>query len=372
MKGNKNNPIFGLLAGLFLISSACQISTNSNLSMATSSANTQFTEPTMVHDTPQDSYPADTNQIIINQYTTIDRDNLEKIVSSKTITLPDLISQIIWPSPDVSIPGLVEKPDMIFLNGSTLYPVQVDPPEIGHPILLPVHEKQLIAFAPDATSLVVQSASQFEVISLDGKTQFQIDIPANPYGAMYSSDGNFLAVTSLDTWEVALYDTKNRFRITSLNGFETAAPIYSVIPGPGGQNVAWYSRASLMLQDIASGNVIAEHHFIDFITSIEFSPDGNDIILIEGRQLHVIDSRSGVETGMVALDEYSRNLHVSPDNDLVVISALNNLQFYTLSDLQLIFGLHMDRNPNQAMFSPDNQYIVVLTENHDLFFFQVP
>ncbi len=95
----------------------------------------------------------------------------------------------------------------------------------------------------------------------------------------YSDDGRYIVTTSDVEWKASIYDSSNGQPIASLTGFTTAAPGYGVIIAPGGEAAAWYARATLQFQDVASGEMHDAVHFEDFIGPILFTPDGQRLVL---------------------------------------------------------------------------------------------
>ena len=126
--------------------------------------------------------------------------------------------------------------------------------------------------------------------------------------------------------------------ITTLTGFQTAAPVYSVLPSPAGKYVVWYARASFQIQETATGRMYEAVHMIDFINSIMFSPDGSKLILSAGDKLLVYDVRSGSLLSQVTLVEPFRCMDVSPDSQMVGIGLQQGLQFLDLAT----FNPHFD------------------------------
>ena len=141
---------------------------------------------------------------------TINHSNVSQLVVSTPLDLPEMPQRILFPPDSLVIPSdQFPHPDLLLQNGPSYYPVMVDGPELGEMVPLPLNGNEILAFAPDATSLVVRDPVQTGVYTIDGKSLWTISKPEQPYGVSYSSDGNILAVTSPNEWSVTLYDTSN-------------------------------------------------------------------------------------------------------------------------------------------------------------------
>ena len=60
----------------------------------------------------------------------------------------------------------------------------------------------------------------------------------------FSPDGQSLLTTSMDEIKVTLWDVADQGETGTLDGFETAAPVYSVKFGEDGKHVIWIARGN--------------------------------------------------------------------------------------------------------------------------------
>lgn len=72
---------------------------------------------------------------------------------------------------------------------------------------------------------------------------------------IFSPDGQTFAVSPLMEIAATLWDTSTGREIKKLTGFKTAAPVYGFTFGPYGRTLIWRARATVQLQDIASGRL---------------------------------------------------------------------------------------------------------------------
>ncbi|MBE0697435.1 MAG: hypothetical protein IH586_10980 [Anaerolineaceae bacterium] len=199
-----------------------------------------------------------------------------------------------------------------------------------------------------------------------------INNPQQPYGVEYSSDGRFLAVTSAEKMAVTIYETSSGKEIKELSGFETAAPIYSVIIAPGGRTIAWFARATLQFQDIETGQLSSKINFEDFIGQILFAPDGQELVASAANKLMIFKTQNGEKSAEETLSKPLRDLDFSPDGRLLVGIYSQGLQFWDGHTLAPITTIPAPTALSQQSFSPDGQQIATFSDDQKLVFWHLP
>lgn len=297
----------------------------------------------------------------------ITRENLSGL-SQQVIAVPEMVSNFLWPAADAPLPGAPDpRPDLLLQAGPVLHPILLDPIGLGQPLELPLNGTESLAFAPDATAMVIRDPSRTALYSLDGPIIRELPQPANLYGASFSSDGRYLVLTSADTWEANVYDldADPASAPVTLTGFETAAPVYGVEAAPGGQLIAWHARATLHLQDLASGQMGAKLSYEDFITDFAFSPDGSKLALAAADNLYLYSLPDASEIAKLPLSGPLSALGWSPDGTLLAAGYAGGLSIWDGGTLEPLISLP---GPNTftglVAFSPDGRYIVSMHDNN--------
>jgi WD40 repeat protein len=299
--------------------------------------------------------------------------NAANLIASDAIDLPEWPQKIVWPAQSLSLPGNPSpRPVVMTDSGPNLYPITANPTGIGAPIQIPLNGTQLMEFAPGGTSLVVQDPSQTGLFTIDGKKLWIIEQPQQPYGIDFSSDGKFLAATSTEKMAAVIYDVASGNKITELSGFETAAPVYSVLIAPGGKTTAWFARATLQFQDVGTGQLGNRIGFEEFIGSILYRPDGQELAVSAGDKLMLYDPQSSAQVALVTLSEPVRDLDFSPDGKLLVGIYGQSLQFWDGTNLTPITNLPLTTSLSQLSWSPDGQLIVTVSDDQKLVFWHLP
>lgn len=300
-------------------------------------------------------------------------DNVHNLVVTELLGLSDWIQQILWFGKSSQIPGSPENhADFLIRVADNLIPMTIATSQAGKAIPLPADGEHILAIAPDASSLVIRDNQNAGIYHLDKQLIGAIENPDAVYGALYSSDGKYVAVTYRDQWVVLLYDAINGSKLAYLTGFETAAPIYGVIPAPGGKTIAWFARATLQIQDVATQKMGADVREQDFIMQNEFSPDGALIALCAGDQFEIYDVNSGSLVSHLTTKMPARGLGFSPDGKMIMLLIQGELQFFDVPSLTPITAISMPQDTNQAGFSPDGAYIIATTDDQKVLYVHLP
>lgn len=286
-------------------------------------------------------------------------------LSEQTLKLADYPLQLLWPGPDAKLPkGLQSMPDLFALADGKLIPITLDPLRAGDPIALPVPGDP-IAFAPGLTSVLSRLGDAApSVYDFSGKLLYTLDV-TSAYGAAYSADGKWLAVTTPNELSIILYDAATGKRKARLTGFQTAAPVYGGGVFPGGQTVYWISRATFALQDVASAKIDPTYRFMDFITSWEIAPDGKSLALSVESKLLLYPTGAGEPSAQVTLSQPLGALSFSPDGALLAGGYGATLQIWdaaTLSPLASLPG--PNTSTAQVHFSPDGRVIAAMHDDN--------
>lgn len=105
----------------------------------------------------------------------------------------------------------------------------------------------------------------------------------DPMGVFLSPGGGTLGVLRVDEFAVDLYDVASGQLTSTLEWLEHASPVlYGVAFSPDWSTLAWYTRGTLLLMDVASGQPGPKMGTEDFIEAIAFSPDGSLIAAAAG------------------------------------------------------------------------------------------
>ena len=155
-------------------------------------------------------------------------------------------------------------------------------PDLGTAAQITVQQPfSLLAYSTAVNRMAV--SSDFQTIELREITTGAPRLTINPgfplLNVSFSADGSRLVVSGTLDIGASIYNTASGSLEKTLTGFETAAPVYSVSFSPDGRQLVWVARATLQLQDIATGKMGLLVSNEDFISAFAFSPDGTLLAL---------------------------------------------------------------------------------------------
>jgi hypothetical protein len=282
--------------------------------------------------------------------------------------LPEYIERLLWPEPGL-LPQIPEA-DLLLQSGPYLHPVVLQPigPDragLGYPVGLPLNGGTILAFAPDASSLLVQDSGQLALYSPNGQRLHVIEEDM-PLAASFSPDGLFLAINPREEMAIHVYDASSGQRTARLTGFETAAPVYTSQLAPGGKTALWISRATIQGHDIDTGTLGFRASSVDFVSAVAFHPNGGQVAVAAGSQLVIYSLPGGETLGETILSDGLYSLDYSPDGRLLAAAYGNSVQLWNAPTLEPVGQLDSGASTLLAGFSPDGRFLVSVQENNTL------
>jgi len=222
----------------------------------------------------------------------------------------------------------------------------------------------LYSVSPDA-GLAAYSldGKKIQIYDFNTKADRNSITPEFQYGnVFFSPNGNLLAVHSLETIEVVFFDTSTGNEVNRLNGFDTAAPVYSARLSPDGNFLLWLSRGTAQPMDITTQKLDPALSHEDFIADARISRDNTKVATaaagtLNGKMQPLVtlwNSQDGRVLWQMGNTEYFSSLDFSVDDSLLAAGTLNEVVFYDVGSGKELSRLQTGRDVfNSLNFSPD-------------------
>ena len=222
----------------------------------------------------------------------------------------------------------------------------------------------LYAVSPDA-GLAAYSLDGIKIQLYDFNTKAdRISItPDFQYGGVFfSPDGSQLAVDSLETIEVVLFDTSTGAKVGTSSGFETAAPVYRAAFNTNGIYLLWISRGTVQPMLINNQILLPALSHEDFISSVRMSHDNSWVATAAAGTLNnvmqplvtVWYAPNGSVVWQMGNAEYFSSLDFSQYDAVLAAGTKNEVVFYDVVSGKELSRLQTGGDViNSLGFSPD-------------------
>ena len=199
-------------------------------------------------------------------------------------------------------------------------------------------------------------------------------------GATFAPDGKSFAFTNYEAMSVSVNSLPSGSETKVLSGFTTAAPVFEVGFAGNSSDLVWKARATIQLQNIASGTLGATFNHEDFVSAYRLSPDGKvlasaSLKTINGNPQSVVqlwDAALGTELHVLVLPQSALGLSFSPDGTLLAVAPGNDVQIWDVASGTQVATLSGHSAPvNLVAFSADGKSLASCGQDNQLILWQV-
>lgn len=178
------------------------------------------------------------------------------------------------------------------------------------------------AFTPDGQAVQLEDLDLGQVLrTIQPGSTFQ--------RAIFSPDGRWLAVDSMEKWAYALWEVASGLPGPVLTGFETAAPVYAADFSASGNKLIWHARGTIQVMDIASGTLGPVMGHEDFISAFALSPDDATLATAAGGTLNgeftalinFWNPQSGERIAAYPQAKFASAMAYSPDGAVLAVAV---------------------------------------------------
>lgn len=261
---------------------------------------------------------------------------------------------LVW-SMDGSILGVSTREGLALFSSASL--------ELLSSVVLPSSAQ--VVFSPTTKQMAV--STDFQKIQLrDILTGDPVDM-LQPIGTFlsfkYSPDGSHIVTASGEVWEADVWDLAAGGDPLRYTGFETAAPVYSVLFSQDGQWLIWLSRGQVRVTNLASGEMGESMYHEDFVMAVALAPGGGILAAatdgtVNGEMVPLIVLWNPVDGSQVGVllpgGNVPASLFFSPDGSLLAAAVHDRIIIYDVATQSALVTLtgHTDLITSLA-FSPD-------------------
>jgi WD40 repeat protein len=317
--------------------------------------------------------------IVPQQITTA---NAAGLIAANKIPVSN-VQSLTW-SMDGSILGVVTQ--NIDASGTSVYSaVLLDGSTLATKALFSPTDGRIDAICPDGHLAAVIS-NDFSTLNIYDMTDGNRNIISltpqyTLYSAAFSPDGKYFSLSSNDAWQVEIHSLPSGELVTTLTGFETAAPVYDAGFRGADGTILWRARATLQLQDMSTGTMGTIVSGEDFFGDYTLSADGS---ILAGTAAKTIDNNDvnaitlwnaadGSELKTIVLPDVASAITFSPDASMLAVTVSSNVLVYEVSTGNLLATLSgHSGSSREVAFSPDGLSLVSSGEDNQLILWQVP
>jgi len=199
-------------------------------------------------------------------------------------------------------------------------------------------------------------------------------------GGGFSPDGNSIMIASGEKWGGLIFDVASGNLLTTLTGFETAAPVYNVSFGQNPNYAIWLARATIQVSEIETNQLYPAIFHQDFIMAYDMNPAGTFLATSAAEAIEdeflptvfIYDFMTGELVDKFNTEKAIYSLLFSPDNSALVLSLGNSIQQYDVETKQLTTLMNTEGEAiSQVSYSPDGTILVSSSEGLVFKFFSL-
>ena len=232
----------------------------------------------------------------------------------------------------------------------------------------------LIACTDDYERILLLSATTLEQVAEINPENFVSN-------AHFDLSGTKLLITSMDVITAIEANALTGEIIKSHAGFSTAAPVYDAVFDRYTENIIWFARGRMQLQNPINGRLSSDFAHEDWINAFAISPDGEHLAVATAKSFED-DFSAGIQlwhtsTSMaldfLQTDNMPVELFYTPDGSLLVGTDGPRLKFWnaTTGELELEISNHVEAI-YKASLSPEGDAILTVSNDGQVILWSLP
>ena len=308
----------------------------------------------------------------IPEYAILEPDTLNRLqqVASATVQSPVSIS---WSADSQKIGVLSVSGFSIYSaeNGALLKSITLSDP---YRLLDASISREEVAVTTDQQTVEFRSMDTGDVVSSFTTDELFLS-------GSFSPDGFEFITTSGYSITAQIWDIETGQLVNTVEGFETAAPVYNARYNDQGTGLIWTARATVQVYDLQSGQFGAVMGHEEFVSSSDLAPNGRLLAAaaagtIDGDYQPLIrlwDAFGGQILGDLQNgDSIANHVHFSPDGTMLLVAENADASIWSVQDQTRIWQLPAQGSSiRDARFAPDRKAIVTVADDGNLLILRV-
>ena len=199
-------------------------------------------------------------------------------------------------------------------------------------------------------------------------------------GGEFSNDGSLFLLSSQEQWAGLIFEVETGNLLTTLTGFETAAPVYNIRFGQANDFAIWIARATIQVSDIATNQIYPAIFHQDFVLDFDMNPEGTILATSASEAvgdeflptIFLYDFVTGELIDKFNTEKAIYSLKFSPDSTEIAYSLGFSVAQYNLENKQFSELItSSDVAISQILYSPDGSIFVTSEEGVKFKFYDV-
>lgn len=241
----------------------------------------------------------------------------------------------------------------------------------------------VLGVSPDGRTAAILDGESVALVDVTTQQEVMTLAARGPSSAaVFYEQGARVGLAAQDEILVSLWDTTTGTQVGALGGFDTAAPVYSLVIAEDGERAAWVSRGTVQFHDVAGGALGERLEFEDFVTQAAFDGGGTALATITGTTagdgalaglLQLWDPETGAERWRVTGPELFSGIAFSPDGSLLAVATEAGVRFYVAADGREAGSITTPEQPFRVVaFSPDGSLLATVDDSQTLRLWALP
>ena len=286
----------------------------------------------------------------------------------------DNLRDVAWLENPVPSLAFLSESNVSFIASEDASPIlQVDLPEEYYVFdISPIGN--LIACTDDYERILLLSATNLEQRAVINPETFIANVH-------FDATGTRLIITSMEQMVAIEADALTGEIIKIHSGFSTAAPVYDAVFSRYTNDIIWYARGRIQLQNPINDRLSSDFRHEDWVNAFSISPDGEFLAVATAKStsdgyspgIQLWHTSTGEALSFIQTDNIASDLFYSADGSLLIANDGVVLKFWDTSTGELLKEMtgHIDAIYAVSL-SPNGEKILTASTDGQVILWHLP